>query len=178
MVFFSFIDTEGYPSIEGWPGEGICSGGDGTSGTVAKFCNKLASGGQSITLTLELDGVTVSAATGTCRPVAMCTPISSGTDVPIARLDGGTTVLSGTFPSIPAGASMLFVAELDDAATAPTITGGDFDGICGSSLLGREVGEEDAKRFRSMDRSFVDESDAWRTQVGVQTAELLLRAPR
>jgi hypothetical protein len=172
MVFFSVVDTDGSPSIEGWPGNGICSGGSGASGTVAKFCNKLSSGGQSVTLTLDLDGARVSAASGDCAPIAMCLPISSGTDIPIALLNGSEPVVLGTFPSIPSGASMLFAAEIDDLDNSPTITGSDFGGICGGSL-GKVVGDESAKRFRATDRSYVDRSGAWRTLAGARTAELL-----
>jgi hypothetical protein len=157
MVFFSVVGSDGYPSIEGWPGNGICSGGDGGEGTVMKFCNKLSSGGQSITLTLDLNGATVSAATGECAPVAMCVPITSGVDVPIALLDGTETVISGTYPDVPEGSAMMFVAEIDEAGTGPTVTGGPYQGICdGGGGDARMVPESGGAR-KSANLSYVAE---------------------
>jgi len=159
MVFISMVDTASVPTIEGFPGNGICTDPGSYEGTVARFCNKLTSGGASVTLTLDLDGATVSAATGECTPIEMCLPITSGTDVPIALLDGAAIVTSGTFPTIPAGVSMLFTAELDTAGTAPTITGGPYTGICGSAVAARQVGASGARK--SADRNFVSAHGAF-----------------
>jgi len=164
MVFLSAIDSSGempLPTIVGFPGNGICSAPDSYVGTVARFCNKLTSGGMPIVLTLQLGEATVSANTGECTPVDMCLPVDAGTDVSIALLDGAEIVTSGTFPSVPAGSSMLFQAEIDAVAGGPTITGGPYTGICGAA------GAVDARHIepnsapKSANREFVTASLAF-----------------
>jgi hypothetical protein len=125
--------TDSSVTVSGGRADGICSGGGGITGTVAKFCNHLSKSSGSFTATLNIGSSSFSAATGTCVPIGTCTAIPSGTNVAISLMDGTTSVLSGTYPTITAGNAMVFFAEMDDAGTNPTIRGSVFNGICSVS---------------------------------------------
>ncbi len=103
LLFRARLDSSSAPTLTGDSANGICSGGSGTTGTVAKFCNRLQRNGGDIVLTLNIGGASISAQSGTCAPVGTCASISSGTNLSMSLLEGSTTVLSGTFPTVPSG---------------------------------------------------------------------------
>jgi hypothetical protein len=124
------LNSDNYAIWKSRLAQGICSGGTSTSGTLAKFCNFLQKSKTDFLATLNLNGTRISAMSGTCSPIGSCSSITSGTDVPISLLDGSSSLASGTFPSIDAGADMLFLAELDDSDSA-TVYGEPYSpGIC------------------------------------------------
>ncbi len=124
------LDADSDIVLESSHSVGICSGGTGTSGTLAKFCNLLSKNSADVTLTLKLGDVSISAVSGTCAPIGTCSSISAGTDLSISLMDGSTTVISGTYPSVVSGANMLFRAEQDDDGS-PTVFGYTYStGLC------------------------------------------------
>ena len=130
-LYRATLNSSSQPTIVGGRANGICSGGDGKAGTVAKFCNRLArSDGSDVVVTLNVGGVTVSASTGTCEPMSACVSITSGTNIPISILDGTTIISTGTFPLVTAGSTMLFLAQISTTTSSPTITGAAYAGIC------------------------------------------------
>jgi hypothetical protein len=133
------LDSSGSPMVTSSPAQGICSGGTGTSGTLAKFCNFLTKNDSDFVVTLQIGGTSISALTGSCSPVGMCSSITSGSDVPFSLLDGSTALVSGTFPTIDSGSNTLFRSKIDTDGM-PNINGMPYaTGICsaanGSSAL-------------------------------------------
>ncbi len=111
IVISTDLDAASMPLATYGYGTGICSGGDGTEGTVAKFCNFLVyEGGTSFVATLDVGGTTIEAASGTCAPIAACTGIPSG-DVSVELLDDqGTSMAWYSSWNVESGVEMLFVA--------------------------------------------------------------------
>jgi hypothetical protein len=136
------LDDTNAPTVEAGRAQGICSGGTGTAGTQAKFCHFLSKKSTGDYLaTLNIGGSTISAMSGTCAPIGSCTAIPSGTDVSISLLDGSTTMLSGTFPTIVSGANMVFFSELDTDGS-PTIFGSTYStGVCSVATAGAMVAD-------------------------------------
>jgi hypothetical protein len=98
---------------------------------MAKFCNFLQKNSTDFLLTLNMGGVSFSAMSGTCSPIGSCTSIQSGTNVALSLLDGTTTVISGTYPTITAGANMVFRAEMDPSTGSPSVFGSSYaTGLC------------------------------------------------
>jgi hypothetical protein len=138
------LDSNKAVTISAYDANGICSGGTGTSGTLAKFCNFLQVNHADFTATMKLGSATFSAMTGSCSPVASCTSIPSGTNVSLSLLNGSTSIFTGTFPTINSGSNMVFTAEMDTAGTSATVFGSPYaTGICsagGGSSGGDIVG--------------------------------------
>jgi hypothetical protein len=115
----------------GASGTGGTSGAGGTSGSaVGKFCSDINYNGASIVLHLEVGSgankVTFVTGSQTCSPIVpnACTPIPSGTAVPLVLVDPNTnppTPLATTTLKIVAGETWIFWAGF---TTAPYI---DFD---------------------------------------------------
>ena len=125
------LDSNRRVTLESKRANGICSGGTGTTGTSAKFCNFLQRNDTDILLTLNIAGTTISAMSGTCTPIGSCTPIRSGSSLSMELLDGTFAIASGTYPSVNPGANMVFSAEIDDTDDSPTVFGSPYSsGIC------------------------------------------------
>jgi hypothetical protein len=134
LLIRATLDSSNAITLESNRAGGICSGGNGTSGTLGKFCNFLYTGTTAaptdVLLTLYVGGARFSAMSGTCSPISSCTSIQSGTNVSLSLLDGSSTVLSGTYPTINSGANMVFRADLDDSGS-PNIFGSSYStGLC------------------------------------------------
>lgn len=134
LLIRATLDSSSSPTLESNRAGGICSGGTGTAGTQAKFCNFLQkSNSTDFLLTLNVGGASFSAMSGTCSPIGSCTSIQSGTNVSMSLLDGSSSVSSGTYPTIAAGANMVFRADMDDSGS-PTVFGSAYaTGICSSA---------------------------------------------
>jgi hypothetical protein len=142
------LDSNSNPIWRSGTASGICSGGTGTSGTEAKFCNFLQKGSADFLLTLKLGGATFSAMSGTCSPIGSCTTIPSGTDVSITLLDGTTTVVSGTFPTVGAGANMVFRADMDPTTSKATVFGATYaTGLCSTATGAHELSAPNLSPF-------------------------------
>ncbi len=131
LLIRAILDSSSSPTFESNRAGGICSGGTGTAGTMAKFCNFLQKSNKDFLLTLNVGGASFSAMSGSCSPIGACTSIPSGTNVSLSLMDGNTTVASGTYPTISAGANMVFRAEMDTSSGAPSVFGSSYaTGIC------------------------------------------------
>jgi hypothetical protein len=112
------------------------TGGTG-SGAVMKFCNDLARGTESVTLTLSFNGVRASAASGTCTPVVpnACIPIPTGADPSVILLEGSTEILAGTFVgfTVAPGDEIFVLATFDDVYMEPTLLADTFELVFGTS---------------------------------------------
>jgi hypothetical protein len=125
------LDSNSSPMLSTSVSAGICSGGTGTSGTLGKFCNYLQVSHADFTATLKIGSATFTAKSNTCSPVGSCTSISSGTNVSLSLLNGSTSIISGTYPTITSGANMIFTAEIDESDNSPTVYGSNYPaGIC------------------------------------------------
>jgi hypothetical protein len=137
LLITTGLDADSMPIPDVDLASGICSGGDATAGTVAKFCNYMY--GQddsgepvSIIATLDVDGTKLEAESGTCAPIAACTAIPSGTDVPLTLSVGDTDILTGTW-NIEDGSEMVFWARPDGEGGA-LFDASQFAGICAPGL--------------------------------------------
>jgi hypothetical protein len=117
-------------------GSSSTAGGPATSPMLAagKFCNDITVGGESVRLTLVVGTgskkATFVADSGDCTPVSgsPCSPIPTGSSVPVSVLEGATEVASNT-AAISQGESWIFLITPNEA----------LDGV---ELLGEDVGEE------------------------------------
>jgi hypothetical protein len=131
LLIRATLDSSSSPTFESNRAGGICSGGTGTAGTMAKFCNFLQKDNADFLLTLKIGSASFSAMSGTCSPIGTCTSIQSGTNVSLSLMDGTSTLVSGTYPTVSAGANMVFRAEMDTDSGSPSVFGSSHTtGIC------------------------------------------------
>jgi hypothetical protein len=128
------LDSSSSYTLDSNAADGICSGGTGTAGTLAKFCNFLYKGTTdsptAFLLTLNVGGVSLSAMSGTCSPIGSCTSIQSGTNVSMSLVDGSSTIHSGTYPTINSGANMVFRPVVDDSGSLHIFGASYSTGLC------------------------------------------------
>ena len=102
-----------------------------------KFCNDLARGDESVTLTVEFAGVSATAASGECTPVVpnACIAIPTGTNPSVALMEGTTEIITGSFPTLTVvdGDEMLVLAAIDDATGNPSVFAETFAELYGTA---------------------------------------------
>lgn len=102
-----------------------------------KFCNDLARGTESVTLTVEFAGVSATAASGECTPLVpnACIPIPTGVNPSVALLEGTTEIITGSFPTLTVldGDELLVLAGIDETTGNPTVFAETFAELYGTA---------------------------------------------